>query len=161
MEQLTFSSEGLLAKTSASRVNELDWMENVQDWPETLRDCFERFARDGSYGKTSPELFPLTPDGTSWHSSGSWPTSGLVWLGVSLTLSTGESRSDAVESSLSDILETGDLPERYFLSPRACAGILRRAEKRGRMLPRALREALEQVARTTTERRQDSTSPIS
>jgi hypothetical protein len=40
-----------------------------------------------------------------------------------------------VASSLSDILETGDVPRRYFLSATACRGILRRAEKRGRELP--------------------------
>ncbi len=52
-----------------------------------------------------------------------------------LTLSTPEFHSDAVASSLSDILETGDVPRRYFLSPKACAGILRRAAKRGKELP--------------------------
>ena len=158
MEPLTLLSEELHARTSPSPEKELAWMENVADWPDTLRDCFERFARAGSCGKTCPELFLLTPDGTSRHSSERWINSGMVWRGASLTLNSGESRSDAVESSLSDILETTDLPARYFLSPTACAGILRRAEKRGRELPRALREALEQVAQTTTERRQDSTS---
>ncbi len=158
MEQLTFSSAGLLAKTSASPEKELAWMENVQDWPETLRDCFERFARAGSSGKTSPELFQLTPDGISGHSSGRWPNAGMVSHGACLTLNSSECHSVVEESSLSDILETGDLPARYFLSPRACAGILRRAEKRGRELPRALRDALERAAQTTTERRQDSTS---
>jgi hypothetical protein len=59
-----------------------------------------------------------------------------------LTLNTSEFHSAAAACSLSDILETGDLPQRYFLSPRACAGILRRAEKRGKELPRALRLAL-------------------
>jgi hypothetical protein len=44
--------------------------------------------------------------------------------------------------SLSDILETGDLPQRYFLSAKACRGILRRADKRGKELPQALRLAL-------------------
>ena len=48
--------------------------------------------------------------------------------------------------SLSDILETGDVPQRYYLSPRACAGILRRAEKRGKTLPRRLARALQAVA---------------
>ena len=158
MEQLTFSSAGLLAKTSRSRGNELDWMENVADWPETLRDCFEKFARAGSSGRMCPELFPLTPDGTSGHSSGRWLTSGLAWRGASLTLNTSECPKEGVESSLSDILETSDLPERYFLSQKACAGILRRAEKRGRSLPKHLRDALEEVARTTTEHRGYSTS---
>jgi len=56
------------------------------------------------------------------------------------------SRSDGGVCSLSDILETGDVPQRYFLSARACKGILRRAEKRGKELPEALRHALKAVA---------------
>ena len=63
-----------------------------------------------------------------------------------LTLSTSEFHSGADACLLSDILETGALPSRYFLSAKACRGILRRAEKRGRALPPALHEALRQVA---------------
>lgn len=70
-----------------------------------------------------------------------------------LTLSTSEwtgldglSLNDAGVCSLSDILETGAVPQRYFLSARACAGILRRAAKRGQVLPSALSQALAQVA---------------
>lgn len=51
-----------------------------------------------------------------------------------------------IQSRLSEILECGQLPIRYFLSPKACAGILRRAAKRGKELPTQLRRALEQVA---------------
>ena len=50
------------------------------------------------------------------------------------------------QTSLSDILETGEIPKRYFLSKTACAGILRRAKRRGKELPDALRAALESVA---------------
>ena len=49
------------------------------------------------------------------------------------------------QSSLSAILES-KTSARYYLSPKACAGILRRAEKRGKSLPPSLREALEAVA---------------
>jgi DNA-binding NarL/FixJ family response regulator len=38
------------------------------------------------------------------------------------------------------------LPTRFFLSSTACAGILRRAAKRGRVLPEALARALEDQA---------------
>lgn len=48
---------------------------------------------------------------------------------------------DAKESSLSAILQA-DAPEKYFLSARACEGILRRAEKRGKKMPPMLWEAL-------------------
>jgi hypothetical protein len=50
---------------------------------------------------------------------------------------------------LSDILETGDVPQRYFLSATACKGILRRAAKRGKELPEPLMRALEAATKTT------------
>jgi hypothetical protein len=59
-----------------------------------------------------------------------------------LTLSTSEWHSDAAVCSLSDVLEIGVVPQRFFLSATACQGILRRAEKRGKKLPSALQEAL-------------------
>jgi hypothetical protein len=60
-------------------------------------------------------------------------------------LAGSECPSVVVESSLSLILQA-DAPERYRLSPRACAGILTRAERRGRRLPEALEQALRMVA---------------
>ena len=53
---------------------------------------------------------------------------------------------------MSDILETGDVPRRYYLSAKACRGILRRAEKRGKDLPAALHEALRSVAEAESPR---------
>jgi hypothetical protein len=47
---------------------------------------------------------------------------------------------------LSDILEAGEVPQRFYLSQRACAGILRRAGKRGKELPQQLAAALQAVA---------------
>src|SRR5690606_11599048 len=54
--------------------------------------------------------------------------------------------NDAAVCSLSQVLERGSIPSRYFLSAKRCAGILRRAEKRGKELPQALRLALEAMA---------------
>jgi hypothetical protein len=49
---------------------------------------------------------------------------------------------------LSDVLEEiGSVPRRYYLSKKACSGILRRAAKRGRALPERLRMALETQVR--------------
>ena len=47
---------------------------------------------------------------------------------------------------LHEVLEIGPADHRFFLSPKACAGILRRAEKRGKALPTLLHRALAQVA---------------
>ena len=48
--------------------------------------------------------------------------------------------------SLSQVLETARIPSKYFLSAKACKGILRRAEKRGKQLPVHLERALQAVA---------------
>ncbi len=54
--------------------------------------------------------------------------------------------NDAVVCSLSQVLETGLIPQRYFLSKMACVGILRRAAKRKKTLPEQLERALAAVA---------------
>lgn len=73
----------------------------------------------------------------------SWETDG-AWLGELSTRNFGESPSVVVESTLSQILEV-NAPEKYYLSKKACEGILRRAEARGKELPQMLKEALEEV----------------
>ena len=72
----------------------------------------------------------------------SWETDGAL-LGEYSMLNIGECPSVAVESTLSQILEA-TVPEKYFLSAKACEGILRRAERRGKKLPPMLEEALRQ-----------------
>ena len=66
---------------------------------------------------------------------------GGLSLGELMMLNTGESPNAAVESRLSQILE--DNPqEKYYLSAKACMGILRRAERRGKDLPETLKAVL-------------------
>ena len=117
------------------------------------------------YGKTSPEPSAATKDVTLqqwltqwqvWREPASRPKAGArkaaplapkQWSSGQLSTRSGsEWRSGAVACSLSQILETGEIDPQYFLSPKACAGILRRVEKRGKTLPEALRLALLSVA---------------
>lgn len=64
------------------------------------------------------------------------------WRGEFLTLNTGASPRDAAVSTLWQILEDKPHPK-YYLTKRACLGILRRASERGKPLPEQLRIALE------------------
>jgi hypothetical protein len=66
-----------------------------------------------------------------------------------LTLNGLESPSAVAVCSLSHTLETGVVPQRYFLSAKACSGILRRAENRGKELPQPLYAALTLAAQIT------------
>ena len=64
---------------------------------------------------------------------------GAQWM-----LNTSEHPNADVESHLSWIVQT-DAPEKYYLSVRACQGILNRASNRGKGLPKSLESALKAV----------------
>jgi hypothetical protein len=68
------------------------------------------------------------------------------WTGLD-----GLSLNDDGVCLLSEILETGAVPRQYYLSARACTGILRRAAKRGKELPPMLYRALLAVAEAPSE----------
>lgn len=134
----------------------------VADSPLSFFDLLAAFAPSGWCGRTSLESCRRTEEGILEPSSGRWKSSGTGGPTERWTLSSLEYHRDAVASSLSDILETPEdwlarhpgktysdflaylLP--YFLSDTACRGILRRAEARGRKLPEALGQALEEMA---------------
>lgn len=118
------------------------------------------------FGRTYPEPFPATTEKTSgrfWKNlpaldnqtlpfldlrggaDGARPvqspeTDGL-WLGDSWTVDISEWPSAESVSLLSSTLEV-NAPEKYYLSARACQGILTRASRRGKKLPDLLQTAL-------------------
>ncbi len=67
------------------------------------------------------------------------------WLGCGGTLNTSECPKDAAESSLSAILQE-EVPSKYYLTRKACLGILRRAGERRKDLPYQLELALKAQA---------------
>lgn len=119
------------------------------------------------FGRTYQELFPATAEKISepcWKSLPAWNSQTLLFLdlrgggadgakpeqsperdgallGDSSTLNIGESPSVENESLLSQILEA-NAPLKYYLSERACQGILTRASRRGKALPDLLKTAL-------------------
>lgn len=79
-----------------------------------------------------------------WMLTTIWETDGVSHI-ESLMHSGGAYPSVENESSLSQILQTR-VPQKYYLSPKACLGILRRASVRGKELPPVLKAALERQA---------------
>lgn len=69
-----------------------------------------------------------------------WEDDG-AWCGELTTRNTGECPNAVVVSRLSQILEETPHPK-YNLTPKACQGILRRAERRGKDLPKLLKAVL-------------------
>lgn len=133
-----------------------DWLTQGETSCSPLALLQRGIGPSGWFGRTSPAFFPVTADGISVPFSASWGNSGMGTPTECLTLNTSEHAAsptpfpsaDAV-CSLSDILETGAVPQRYFLTAKACQGILRRAETRGKELPEVLSLALKAVASQT------------
>ena len=96
--------------------------------------------RSASSAKKPPLFLCLSADGQQPDALMEWGGIGALH-GVYSMHSFGECPSAAVESHLSQILE--DSPrQKYYLSEKACQGILRRAERRGKELPPVLKKAL-------------------
>jgi len=149
-DQLTFWSEEPHARASASPDSEREWLTLVATWPSHILPLLTGYGHVGSSLRTYPVSCLADQDGTLVPSSGRWLNSGMGGPTASWTHSTSEWHSAAVVCLLSDTLVTGDVPPQYFLSPRACSGILRRAERRQKQLPPMLKVALEQVVSSGT-----------
>ena len=145
MQTSMFSSEALLANHSPLQDSGKVWLTLEETSHSSILLSLNDTVSVGWYGKTCPVSCQVMEDGTLVPLSGGWSNSGMASHGECLTLSTSEFHSGADVCSLSDILEGGNVPQKYYLSPKACAGILRRAEKRGKTLPLALQHALEVV----------------
>lgn len=86
------------------------------------------------------------PKSGKWGGAADWSEYQTVKsLGELSTPSIGESPSVENASTLSAILEA-NAPKKYYLSAKACLGILRRAEKRGKQLPPLLEAVLRKQA---------------
>lgn len=74
-----------------------------------------------------------------------WPTAGIAFGDTLLTASVPPNPSKPISSNLLNLIEETDI-ERYYLSPNAATGILRRVDRQGRTLYQPLRLALEKLS---------------
>ena len=126
MDQLTFSLEEHPANHSPS----LDYAKVLKTPVETsclpMLEFLTSLDPSGAYGKTCQVSSVQTEEGTLVASSGRWLNSGMGSPTECLTLNTLEYHNEGEGSLLSDVLEGGKVPRKYYLSKVATEGILRR-----------------------------------
>ena len=132
-------------------------------------------TRDTSCGRMSPERSAPTKEKISAQSSKrcaeskkkyqfldlrsgnqqakSWETV-ILSPGEHSTRNIGEYPKEENASTLSQILQRG-VQEKYYLTPRACLGILRRASERGKELHEILKAALLAQSRGMAESKRE------
>ena len=104
---------------------------------EDFRTVLEKLAR-----VAQPDAsIPRPSEGRRWKHAGAIAGDGWSLAWRQLDAQHWGVPSVANESLLSQILEV-DVPLKYFLSARACRGILTRASRRGKALPDLLKTAL-------------------
>ncbi len=120
-----------MANTQGSQSGKMYQARRVPGLDVTIRPCC-RPSQRAKFQCLDLESGP-TPE---WYEA-----EELISLGACTTPNISEQHSGAGACFLSQILEE-NVPDRYSLSPKACAGILRRAERRGKDLPPLLKAAL-------------------
>ena len=136
-QESIFAHDSGSGKTSSGRSAAGEILQRVKNG---LGQTFKKFSKRSSKLKNHTfMLLDLRQDagnilGPCWEYD-------PVWLGSLGTLNTSECPKGAVESSLSQILQD-TVPSQYWLSPKACRGMLRRADCRGKPLPELLELAL-------------------
>lgn len=114
--------------------------------PSQRGGCLKMFQGSLAFAEDKTSTRSFTPYGTVGLLSDGGLWTANQWEGVTCT-EEPECRNGGAASSLSAVLQSRVSPK-YFLSPKAAAGILRRAEKRGRTLPPALEAVLKDLAST-------------
>lgn len=144
----------LISSSGDSPVKICPSPDDVPDSPENAPgssmksfESLKPFSRRGGSLKMFQGCLALTPDGIWPRSLKDFGNAGLWSATQCWTASISESRNVAAACSLSAVLQKQVLPK-YSLSPKAAAGILRRASKRGRTLLPALGAALRDLAST-------------
>jgi len=150
--QLTLFAGGSPVKICPLPESARAWLESDLGCGSSSIEFLQNLGHNGRSLKMSLAYYRLTEDEILPLSFEGWRKSGIYRPGECLTLNTTEWPNDGAVCSLLQVLET-DVPQKYYLSAKACRGILRRAERRGRVLPEQLQRVLTQVV--SMDERQD------
>lgn len=138
---------------NAVSVPVIEWIGN--NLSEAFRDKKSRLPRNFSVSKdTLPDFrsggyrtqdLGIEPD--SDHPI-KWRSGGVAYHGSVLDVKVSAAPCKPVSSHFGDLVETGAVERKYFLSPNAARGIIRRVDSQGRTLFRPMRKALERLAQS-------------
>lgn len=112
-----------------STLSREDWTTLAVSWRYDSPKLLSKLVLDGWSGKTFLACLPLAEAAISGSSSIRWGNAGMGSPTEFWTLDSSESPNDAEECLLSDIIETGDVPQRYFLTAHNIERMKLRIEK--------------------------------
>ena len=111
--------------------------DDMEFFKETAKSYVPEFA------KTSWSADILATDFTDVSQTYKWPKAGLAWENRFIGSNVAPTPANPIESSLTTIVDRERVGRKYYLTPNAAEGILRRVDNQGRKLFAPLRTALE------------------
>ena len=153
MEQMSISLP------EARRANRIPWLGNGREWirktvtyPSSLSKWLHSLKQSLFFSRMYLVCYQAHGEEIFLPCSRHFGNAGIASPTEFWTLNLPFPKGGSVYS-LSDIAaKTGDVPPQFYLSPKGCRGILRRAMERGKILPPKLKTALELQSMRTTER---------
>lgn len=149
-QQLILFAGAARARTSAWQEIAQDWLENKADYSLNLFASLKKLSRLGLSLRMSKIYYGQMTEEILQSSSFNWSNAGIASGGGYLMLNISESPNGESACSLSGILET-EAPQKYYLSPKACRGILIRANRRKKPLPPLLEAVIQAQAAALSE----------
>lgn len=112
------------------------------DSPILGRDDLQSYVPE--FAKTAWSQLCLSGiDFSDEQNSYKWPKAGLAWDDTFIGATVSPTPIEPISSNLLDIVERERVGDRYYLTPNAAEGIIRRVDNQGRKLFPPLRKALE------------------
>lgn len=108
------------------------------------KEITERF--EDFHHATVNQINDLKHDNKNIEQTIHWKNGGAAYLEWYLEAKTSPSPNKSIEKELIDIIEKKTVEEKYFLSPNAARGILRRVSSQGRTLFKPLQDALTRLS---------------
>lgn len=118
------------------------YTELLTERPVLSRDDIQSFVPE--FAKAAWASFRLSEvDFSNDADNYKWPKAGLAWDDSFIGGTVNPTPAEPISSSLLDIVERERVGDRFYLTPNAAEGIIRRVENQGRKLFPPLRKALE------------------
>lgn len=124
------------------KVNQLDVSNMLDSKPDKIISKTYMDFQNGSFNK----LNSLEHDPDDKECAIRWKNGGVAFGEWCLESSVSPAPHKPVEKKLLDVIEKKDIDNKYYLSPNAATGILRRVNSQGRTLFKPLHEALEKLS---------------
>ena len=127
-----------IARQIKENINSEDSFESASSFVEFIKYKFGDFSKSSR----TQDLSELHLDPSATLDKLQWRSGGVAYKGTCIDIKAPQAPSNPIEKKLIDVIESQTVHSKYFLSPNAAQGILRRVDSQNRKLFDPMHKAL-------------------